>query len=207
MKLELNKGISLNWGTPLQVLNMPGSESVNAQLKALILERKRSSEGITKSNLGGWHSTDDLLTWPSPAAVTLRDWILQALQKITKTTGRGEGYNGKVQITCWANVNGAGHSNDLHNHPQCAWSGVYYVDVGTPVPDEEKSGFIHFIDPRNGAGMVEDPFHQFGKGREFKPLPGQMLLFPSWLLHGVRAYCGEGERISIAFNIVLLELT
>ena len=33
-----------------------------------------------------------------------------------------------------------------------------------------------------------------------------MVMFPSWLLHGVRPYQGEGERISIAFNIALLDL-
>ena len=206
MELDLSNGITLNWGTPVLAFSMPDAEPVNTQLKALILDRKNASVGVTKSNLGGWHSTEDLLTWPSPAVATLRDWILEAPRRITKRTGRGTGYEGKVQLTCWANVNGPGHANDIHNHPQCAWSGVYYVDAGTPGPDDEKSGFLHFVDPRCGAGMVEDAFGEFGKRREFKPVSSQLLLFPSWLMHGVRAYRGEGERISIAFNFALLDL-
>ena len=107
----------------------------------------------------------------------MQDWIIEGFRRATKRTGGGQSYAGRLQLTCWANVNGPGHSNDVHNHPQCAWSGVYYVDVGTPTPDEEKSGFLHFLDPRGGAGMVEDPFSRFGKGREFKPISGQMIIF------------------------------
>ena len=30
--------------------------------------------------------------------------------------------------------------------------------------------------------------------------PGQLVLFPSWILHDVKPYEGEGERITVAFN-------
>jgi hypothetical protein len=36
------------------------------------------------------------------------------------------------------------------------------------------------------------------------PVPGDMLLFPSWLEHSVAPFEGEGERICIAFNVRLL---
>ena len=29
---------------------------------------------------------------------------------------------------------------------------------------------------------------------------GQLVLFPSWVLHDVKPYEGEGERITVAFN-------
>ena len=206
MDLKIQNGITLCWGTPILIIDLPNHDALNAELKTLVLEKKKTTPGIHKSNFGGWHSGDDLLTWPAPAVKTLREWIIEGFRRATKRTGGDQSYEGRLQITCWANVNGPGHSNDIHNHPQCAWSGVYYVDAGMPKPDEEKSGFLHFLDPRAGAGMVEDPFGRFGKGREFKPRSGQMILFPSWLLHGVRPYRGEGERISIAFNISLLDL-
>ncbi len=206
MDVKIQKGISLWWGTPVLAFIMPDHESLNEELKRLILERKSQSSGITKSNLGGWHSTEDLLTWPSPAAAKLQDGILKAFKRMTDRTGQGNSYEGRLQLTCWANVNGPGHANDVHNHPGCAWSGVYYVDVGTPIADSERSGFLFFLDPRSGAGMVEDPFKQFGRGRSFKPMNGQLLMFPSWLMHGVNAYQGEGQRISIAFNVVLSDL-
>ena len=206
MQQKVQNEITLCWGTPVFVLQPTAASSVNAELRRIILQRYSSDPGIQKSNFGGWHSTEDLLEWPYSATQALRTWIIDGFKLATKKTSRGASYNGRMQVNCWANVNGNGHSNDLHNHPQCAWSGVYYVDVGTPVSDEERSGFLHFLDPRAGAGIVEDPFAKFGKGREFKPINGQLLLFPSWLMHGVRPYRGQGERISIAFNIALLDL-
>jgi hypothetical protein len=32
---------------------------------------------------------------------------------------------------------------------------------------------------------------------------GRHVLFPSWLMHQVRTYHGDAERISIAFNLTL----
>ena len=41
----------------------------------------------------------------------------------------------------------------------------------------------------------------FGNGiRHVKFEPGQLVLFPSWILHDVKPYEGEGERITVAFN-------
>jgi hypothetical protein len=37
------------------------------------------------------------------------------------------------------------------------------------------------------------------------PIPGVMVLFPSWLQHFVHPFFGKGERISIAFNVVTTE--
>jgi hypothetical protein len=31
-------------------------------------------------------------------------------------------------------------------------------------------------------------------------VPGQLVLFPSWVLHDVKPFEGEGERITVAFN-------
>ena len=36
---------------------------------------------------------------------------------------------------------------------------------------------------------------------EFKLNRGDLIVFPSWLRHGVRPYTGKRERISIAMNI------
>ena len=82
------------------------------------------------------------------------------------------------------------------------WSGVYYVDIGTPAPAErERSGVLEFIDPRSGAEMVFVPGAGFGAAKVIRPSTGELVMFPSWLNHWVHPYWGEGERISIAFNI------
>lgn len=206
MDLKLQNDIELCWGTPVFSLSWSDSETFNSDLKALILERRASDPGLQKSNQGGWHSTEDLLLWPSPHMKTLQERMVDGFRRATARTSRGQGYSGKMQLTAWANVNVKGHSNEAHNHPQCNWSGVYYVDVGSRSGAQDDSAEIHFLDPRGGAGMMQDYFGVFGQSRVIQPSTSQMLVFPSWLLHGVRPYWGDTERISIAFNIALLDL-
>ena len=38
------------------------------------------------------------------------------------------------------------------------------------------------------------------------PTPGKLVLFPSWLMHGVKPHRGPRERISIAVNVLALPL-
>jgi len=67
-------------------------------------------------------------------------------------------------------------------------SGVYYVKM----PDD--AGSIVFDDPRG-------PLPPFDSKLVISPLAGDLVLFPSWLIHQVTPTPGNEERISIAFNI------
>ena len=93
-----------------------------------------------------------------------------------------------------------------HNHPMASWSGVYCVDAGDPVPDRPNNGSLRFLDSRTSAGMYLDPGNAhlhapFGFGdRAYNLAEGQLLLFPSYLLHEVTPYYGSRERITVAFN-------
>lgn len=40
----------------------------------------------------------------------------------------------------------------------------------------------------------------FNGVHEFKPVEAALLLFPSWLMHTIYPFRGEGERRSVAFN-------
>ena len=63
---------------------------------------------------------------------------------------------------------------------------------GTNSPD----GAIEFIS--SGYGH---PFLSLSKGtKRFRPIVGHLFIFPSWLLHTVYPFIGEGERRSISFN-------
>jgi uncharacterized protein (TIGR02466 family) len=42
-----------------------------------------------------------------------------------------------------------------------------------------------------------------GTTERVQPKAGRMVIFPAWLLHQVRAYRGNAERISIAFNLTV----
>jgi uncharacterized protein (TIGR02466 family) len=190
------------WTTPILRRSCPGHDEINVELKTLIHEKMASSDGVYKSNEGGWHSDEDLLTWGGTAIAQLQNWIVGAFQDINQAISGGQIYGGKLELNAWASVNRCGDYNSPHTHPACVWSGVYYVDVGAPVEDSEsKAGTLEFLDPRAGTEMMVIPGAMFGLAKVERPVTGDIVVFPSWLRHQVHPYAGEGERISIAFNI------
>jgi uncharacterized protein (TIGR02466 family) len=99
----------------------------------------------------------------------------------------------------WINVMGKGGVHAAHIHPHAVVSGTYYVTV----PD--KAGAIRFEDPRLAMLMAAPPKKANAKpaNRAFvtvTPKPGMLLLWESWLRHGVEPNRAKRPRISISFN-------
>ena len=99
----------------------------------------------------------------------------------------------------WINVMKKGAVHTPHIHPHSAISGTYYV---TAPPG---SGAIRFEDPRLPMMMAAPPKKKSARpeNRSFvdvTPRPGMLLLWESWLRHGVEPNAARGQRISVSFN-------
>ena len=205
---QFSEAISFAFPTPILRRRFPGAESVNDGLKRAIFEKERSEPDVGRSLVGGWHSRDDLLDWPYPEIRTFRSYIAAAIQEMTKFAHpeltAGAPVNVDLDGGAWANIVRDGSYHKIHNHPDCDWSGVYYVAVGQPAPDgPPENGMIEFLDPRMGATLPGTGGPEALPKLRVPPEAGLMLLFPSWLYHYVNTFHGTGERISIAFNVKL----
>jgi hypothetical protein len=97
----------------------------------------------------------------------------------------------------WANVNGKGNSNVIHNHGTATFSGCYYVQSGYLEGDAsmQNATALLFTNPWKPNG---EEWSDSALGR-----PGTLALWPGHLGHRVPAHLGSIERISIAFNVEL----
>jgi uncharacterized protein (TIGR02466 family) len=200
--LKSEETVALAFGTPIMTYQWPESENHNAGLIDAIHANKAKSQGMTRSNAGGWHSDVDLMTWPSPEMKVLQDRIFTMTRTITQATMQAPG--GRTfdfKISAWANINTHGSYNRVHNHPNATWSGVYYVANGELEDGWPENGKLELVDPRVGIDMIHLEGTFMGGRTLIDPKPGLMIMFPSWLQHFVHPFYGEGERISIAFNI------
>jgi uncharacterized protein (TIGR02466 family) len=106
-----------------------------------------------------------------------------------------------IYSDAWFHVTRRGGFFGLHNHPNASWSGVYCVD-----PGQRGSGLLTFVNPLLASNMYLDAANASMRGafasgvRQIDLEPGQLVLFPSWVLHDVKPYEGDGERITVAFN-------
>ena len=187
---------------------VPNPEALNRHLLQQIRTiHNQDEEGIFRSNfrgLGGWHSKNFLHQQPAFDPLTQR--IHQAGRRISETLGYDHRKTLKV-TTMWSIINPPGSSNKVHDHPGCYWSGVYYIQ--TP----ENAGDIEFTDPRTVHIMNQPSFKPDQKRSQenwtkvrFVPRPGKMIIFPSWLYHGVdpnlcEQQGADADRVIISFNL------
>jgi uncharacterized protein (TIGR02466 family) len=108
---------------------------------------------------------------------------------------------------CWFHVTRRGGFFGLHNHPNASWSGVYCVDPGeSDAGKADSSGILTFVNPmvmtsmHMDAGVINMKLPYGYQIANVSMTSGQLIIFPSWVLHDVKPYEGEGERITIAFN-------
>ncbi len=193
---------------PIMLTTVTNSEALNAALADVIRENKARSPGVARSNILGWHSDSDMLQWGGEAAKTLGLAMLQTCGQRTDDVGMRDGQpRFEMAMEMWANVSPAGASNQMHSHPGCIWSGVYYVDDGG-----DDSSALVLLDANYPMNRMYAPDLQFvGQNgerfpvrHEIAPKAGCMVIFPSWLNHAVKPNNGPRERISIAMNVMAL---
>lgn len=193
--------------TPILIAAVPNAEALNADLKRIILAREAASESVERSNRGGFQSSWDMHEWGGAPMQKLLDFARALVDEATiDRTGQHQRISWR--INCWANINRTGHGNQFHTHPGALWSVSYYVDDGGVDADRSLGGEFEIADPRGVAPVMYAPQFTFpgpdgeslGESQRLTPRAGAMIVFPSWLLHGVCPYRGTRERISIAIN-------
>ena len=215
MKTTQNAGTLSLFSTPVILFDFPDSEQINGSLADLIRRKRDNHDGIGRSNLGGWHSEDDMMAWaPDQARRILTQAVELCGPKLADVHPGGK-RDFQFDARMWANINGPNHANQLHCHPGAIWSGVYYVNIGEDGSGADLEGELMLQDPRFPMNTMympdlllkdadnEPQYSQFA----VKPANGRMVLFPSWLMHSVRPYKGNGERISVAFNVMVSPIT
>lgn len=103
----------------------------------------------------------------------------------------------------WVNVLDNGGRQAMHNHANSFASGVVYL---TETDDSARTVFMkspgghEFSIKNDHAGVVTGPYNA-EKWISPLPRPGDLLLFPSYLMHAVPPNAG-GRRITLALNAI-----
>ncbi|ANE54658.1 MULTISPECIES: putative 2OG-Fe(II) oxygenase [Methylomonas] len=103
----------------------------------------------------------------------------------------------------WVNVLDQGGYQAMHNHANSFISGVVYLTPTHPASRTvfmKSPGGIDFSFKNDHAGVTTGPFNA-EKWISPQPEPGDLVLFPSYLLHAVPPNPGE-RRITLAMNAI-----
>ncbi len=196
-----NSELQLAFSTPIWVSIIPNYKEMNEKLYDYIKKlHNNNPDGITKSNLLGWHSEDFNLESDEPK------YFINSISASLNEAFNDMSWdivNQEVKITSmWSIINKKNASNSRHIHSNNYLSAAYYVNA------PNNCGDIIFHDPRSVTTFRHPKFSKQNKLNSniftIKPKEGLLALFPSYLYHSVDLNRSNEERIVISFNINLI---
>ena len=206
-------GLQTLWPTPLLTRSLENHLSVNAALVELF-----TADRAAYPKTGNMYSSaDDILQrLASPALEELFAFVSQSVFEVAQAMNapiwQASG-SSKLQmqiVGAWYQFQNQYGFHDIHNHGNCSWSGVYYVQI-----DDLETRKMH---PQIGAtnGVTRFYGHQLGllggahmdmgnaylqhSSVDVTPEAGTLIVFPSWLNHKAMPYDGAKDRIIVSFN-------
>lgn len=193
--------------TPVCVHYLPVATEVNAELRPLVAERMHAG-GATEE--AGWRSAEDFVAWGGGAAQTLFRMLRELGDNMTGTRVGGRVSHEWVGAG-YAEVRPKGGAVSPVPRPNAFWAGVYFVDDGYRSDDENLGGECELLDPRGGLISSLPPHLGFripggataGMSELIRPKSGMILMHPGWMSRGERASQGQGQRITIEFQLSL----
>tara|TARA_B100001996_G_scaffold163650_1_gene124811 strand:+ start:893 stop:1528 length:636 start_codon:yes stop_codon:yes gene_type:complete len=160
-------------------------------------------EGMFKKSQSNSLSLDRNIL-DNPTFIDLKKFIHSFIQRYTEKVFRT---NQKIKLLqSWANIENNGDCHPVHFHPNSYMSGVMFVKSSFDSPplilENPFRPYQLSVDLFNGVGYDFPPneLTNFSmKMTEIKPIPGNVVIFPSLTPHRVPQSHG-GERMTIAFN-------
>jgi uncharacterized protein (TIGR02466 family) len=181
-----------------------------ADLRDYLLSLRAAGPGEQRSNCGGWHSAGDL--FDAAEHRHFPEFTETITGAVVEYFTQAMAFEGRVSFALngWAVINAPGDFNAPHNHAKNLLSGVFYVQV----PEGMRGGELVFMDPRlhvNAYGGEE--MRRIGLRPPWDlptlahpPATGDLLVFPSWLMHYVNPFCSASPadvRIVVSFNVAV----
>ena len=144
----------------------------------------------------GNSSSRDTYILNNPEMSDIKSELMKAVQDY-KISIMGADDKVDLYITqSWLNFTNQGQQHHVHLHTNSLVSGVLYISA-----DEENDKIFFYNDRIMNLNPVIKNYNVFNSDCWwYKVKTYKIILFPSWLMHEVRAKEGDNERISLAFN-------
>jgi uncharacterized protein (TIGR02466 family) len=198
------------WSTSLFTVENPIHKNIKEPIKSFIHAYEKqhefgvASEVAAEIKLGLFESKLDFFEHSDSAINTLKNFCATSVMEVVKHVNAGswprEGNFSLEFNESWFHITRHGGYHDYHNHPNCSWCGIYYLDIGDATVE---NGCNCFFDPRPAAHNYTDYGTAYLEAMarvDIPPRDGVLVIFPSYLYHAAIPYNGERDRIVIAFN-------
>jgi len=176
----------------------------NSQLQQYLLTLHNDEQHpIGQSLRHGSQTFEDLFDDPAPIIQTMKQRIIENVTTFVASQAAMKKHPFLSRLSTQFTFKGSWsvklrktgfHKSHYHS---AGWlSGVYYVDVPDEV-EKDGNGWLVFGRPDLGNITLCEDY-------AIKPVPGNLVLFPSYMWHGTNPIKSEQHRMTVAFDIVPL---
>jgi len=193
---------NLHFGIPIKLVD-PDKDLADTLIAETLAAAQVERANVSKPWTGDIESTfkfNDYVNVVQEHCPNLKKFIYKCVNEFLADIEVSPAYNIINMDESWYNYSKPGMFQEFHIHPESDLSGIFYVT--TP----ENSGNIIFNSP-SSAYNYHKMTHRSNivtPNVSYIPAPARLLLWPSYLEHMVEQNKSNDERISIAFNVKLI---
>lgn len=210
----MNDKLHTLWATPILTKTFAEHLTVNAELVELFYEHRERDGGAHKHV---YSSQDDLLQrYDHPALQALFGFISNSVFEVASAMNQTLWQQTQATalqmhvVGAWFQIQNRFGFHDIHNHGNCSWSGVYYVQMDDVAKRQAHAVlgrhngvtrfYSHQLNLLGGAHIDLGNVYLQQCTFDITPEEGVLIVFPSWLNHKAMPYDGDKDRMIVSFN-------
>jgi hypothetical protein len=195
--------------TPFGVVPLPDAAAENAALEALFAAHMRAEGRTAQRNPLCFRGRDDLLTWPEVpvqrVGAAIRRGVCAVVSAVNDLAD-AELNSFALQARGWFTVVAANGRVPATHHPLTAWCGIYCVAAPEASAGRADSGVLRLYESRLGTMFADATTaamrKPFAPGHyAWRPVAGQMAVFPASLTHEIALLRPPGELVLVTVRV------
>jgi hypothetical protein len=195
--------------TPFGVVPLADAAALNPALLALFAARIRADGQGGQRNPLCHRGRDDLLEWPEAPVRRLGAAILRGVSAVVRDVNElseAELNSFAVQARGWFTVVETNGRIAAASHPLTAWCAVYCVAAPAAASARPDSGVLRLYESRLGTMFADATTaamrKPFTPGHySWRPVPGQMAVFPASLTHEIALVRSAGQLVLVTVRL------
>ncbi len=195
------------FATPFAVTELPEAERLNSSVAEFLKNFACTDDAPSPTSTPNCYRSRENIRLDSPQLQAVLDEALSGMVAVAAAVS-GLSDEQMRQLSAQTSVSfsivRSNGSLPVHNYPLTSWCGIYCVEAPAPSTDRRDSGVLRLYESRL-RGMFSDATNSamqvpYATGHyAWRPVPGQMAVFPGATSHGIALIRSTG-------NLVLLTL-
>ncbi len=193
---------------PFGVVPIPEALPHNPELVELFTARRQADSARLQPQPRVYQGTEDLLTWTEEPVRLLAEGMFKGLYAIVDAVNNfTEDQLHSIRLEARSRftvIERDGHV-PMTQHTLTAWCAIYCVAAPLPAPDRQDSGALRIYETRLGTSFADAttavmrlPFMTGHYG--WRPVPGQMAVFPGSLAHEIAMVRSPGQLVLVTMR-------